>query len=514
VAPAIQAAAPPACTSGIARSRSGNAVPERAGRPAAAGLNAMSALSNSAFTPDLRGFIRYLEAEHPEQVVRISKEVDPKFGVSGILDRLERDGRFPLVIFEHVKGSTMPLAANMHAGFERLRLGLGMEAGGVREFVKECAARRARPIDPVMIGSGPVQEVVHMGDEVDVERLPICTYHEKDAGKYITAGLAVMRDPDTGINNVGIYRHMVHERNLLGVQLSETSDGHVIWKKYEKRGLPCPIAIVIGHHPAFFIGSLYFSTLDTDELSLAGAMLQRPVPLVPCKTIPLQVPADAEIVLECEIRHGERRAEAPFGEFPGTYGPRRMNPVLEIKAITHRREPIYQNAFVGHADNLLLSGVIRTAFIEDTVKIGCATVRAVAIPRSGRFRFTCYVAIEKMNEGEAKIAAMAAFVADPFLKFVVVVDHDVDVADDGDVLHAIATRVRGDHDIFMVPYAKGSPLDPASYDPAQGSNLVTKVGIDATRKSNYPDEIAVPGCENINLADYIPGYRSPIERGR
>jgi 2,5-furandicarboxylate decarboxylase 1 len=301
---------------------------------------------------------------------------------------------------------------------------------------------------------------------------------------------------------------MVHEKNLLGVQLSETSDGHVIWKKYEKRGQPCPIAIVIGHHPAFFIGSLCFSTLDSDELRIAGGMLQRPVPLIRCKTIPLDVPADAEIVLECEIRPVERRPEAPFGEYPGTYGPRRMNPVLEIKAITHRRDPLYQNAFVGHADNLLLSGLIRAPFIEETIKIACPTVRAVNVPRAGRFRFICYVAIEKLQEGEAKLAAMAAFVADPFLKFVVVVDHDVDIGSDTDVLHAIATRVRADQDVFMVPYAKGSPLDPASYDPAGGSNLVTKMGIDATRKSNYPDEIAVPGMEAIDMAAFIPDYRN------
>jgi 2,5-furandicarboxylate decarboxylase 1 len=469
----------------------------------------MTRLSNSPYTPDLRGFIQYLEAEHPEHVIRITKEVDPRFGVSGILERLERDGKSPLVIFENVRGSKIPLVANMHASFERLRLGLGMEQGGVREFVKECAARQAHPIDPVMVEDAPVHEVVRIGKEVDVEELPICTYHEKDAGKYITAGLAVMRDPETGINNVGIYRHMVHEKNLLGVQLSETADGHIIWKKYEKRGLPCPIAVVIGHHPAFFIGALCFSTLDSDEIRIAGGMLQQPVPLVRCKTIPLEVPANAEIVLECEIRPVERRAEAPFGEYPGTYGARRMNPVLEIKAITHRRDPLYQNAFVGHADNLLLSGLLRTIFIEDTVKIACPTVRAVNVPRAGRYRFICYIALEKMNEGEAKLAAMAAFVADPFLKFVVVVDDDVDVNNDTDVLHAIATRVRADRDVFMVPYAKGSPLDPASYDPAGGSPLVTKMGIDATRKSDYPDEISVPGAEAINMADYIAGYRSP-----
>jgi 2,5-furandicarboxylate decarboxylase 1 len=467
----------------------------------------MTTLWNSPYDPDLRGFIAYLEAEHPEEILRIKKEVDPKFGVSGILERLERDGKFPLVIFENVKGSKIPLVANMHASFERLRYALGMEQGDVKQFLKECAARQANPIDPATVENAPVQEVVAVGKDVDVEQFPICTYHEKDAGKYITAGLAVMRDPETGINNVGIYRHMVHEKNLLGVQLSETADGHIIWKKYEKRGLPCPIAIVIGHHPAFFIGSLCFSTLDTDEIRLAGGMLQRPVPLVRCKTIPLDVPADAEIVLECEIRSEERRAEAPFGEYPGTYGPRRMNPVLEIKAITHRKNPLYQNAFVGHADNLLLSGLIRAPFIEEAVKIACPTVRGVNVPRSGRVSFICYVAVEKMNEGEAKLAAMAAFVADPFLKFVVVVDHDVDIMSDTDVLHAIATRVRADHDVFMVPYAKGSPLDPASYDPAGGSNLVTKMGIDATRKSNYPDEIRVPGFEQIDMAAFIPGYK-------
>src|SRR5690242_20340944 len=150
------------------------------------GQSSMTTSSNSPYTPDLRGFIEYLEREHPEQVVRISREVDPKFGVSGILERLERDGKFPLVIFENVKGSKIPLVANMHASFERLRLGLGMEHGDVKAFVKECAARQAHPIDPVMVTIAPVQEEVFFGDQVSVDDLPICTYHEKDAGRYIT----------------------------------------------------------------------------------------------------------------------------------------------------------------------------------------------------------------------------------------------------------------------------------------------------------------------------------------
>jgi 2,5-furandicarboxylate decarboxylase 1 len=468
----------------------------------------MNVLSNSPYSPDLRGFIEFLDAEHPGHIIRITKEVDPHFGVSGILQKLEQDGQFPLVIFENVKGSDIALVANMHADFERLRLALGLEEGDIKAFLKEFAAREANPIAPVTADAAPVQEIVEMGDDIDVTKLPLCMYHELDAGEYITAGLGVMRDLDTGINNIGIYRHMVHEKNQLGVQFSETSHGHYIWSQYEKRGLPCPIAIVIGHHPAFFLGSLSFTPLDSDELHVAGGIMQRAVPLTPCKTIPLDVPADAEIVIECEIPPKIQKPEAPFGEYPGTYGPQRMNPVLEIKAITHRRNPLYQNSFVGHPDNLLLAGLIRATAIEETVKIACPSVRAVHIPRAGRYRFMCYIAIERQMEGEAKLAAMAAFVKDSFMKIVIVVDHDVDLTDDTDVLHAIATRVRGDRDIFMVPYAKGSPLDPASYDPAGGSHLVTKIGIDATRKDNYPEEIRVPGVDDIDLADYIDGYQS------
>ena len=469
----------------------------------------MDSLSNQPYTADLRGFIEFLETNHPNEIIRISAEVDPKFGVTGILARLERDGHFEAVIFENVKGSTVPLVANMHGSFTRLRYAIGMEDGDEKSFLKNYGALEANPIEPVMVDIAPAQEIVKVGDEIDVGEFPICTYHEKDAGRFITAGLGLMKDPDTGIDNIGIYRHQVHSRNELGVQLSETADGNVIWKKYESRGEPCPIAIVIGHHPAFFLGSLSYTPIDSNELHIAGGILQRPVPLIPCKTIPLNVPADAEIIIECMIRPEERRAEAPFGEFPGTYGPERMNPVLDIQAITHRQNPIYQNAFVGHPDNLLLSGVIRSTAIEETVKIACGTVTGVHMPRSGRYRFTCYIAIDRKIEGEAKAAAMAAFVTDPFLKFVVVVDHDVDITSDTEVMHAISTRVRADRDTFTVPYAKGSPLDPASYDPAGGSHLVTKMGIDATRKDNYPDEISIPGIEEIKLGDFIDGYDKP-----
>ena len=228
---------------------------------------------------------------------------------------MEKEGHFKAVIFENVKGSNIPLVANIHGSFNRLKYAIGMEEGTEKEFLRAYGALEANPIEPIKVDTGPVQQVVKTGDDIDVEELPICTYHERDPGKFITAALGLMRDPDTGVDNIGIYRHQVHSKNELGVQLSETADGNVIWKKYEERGEPTPMALVIGHHPAFFLGSLSYTPIDSNELHVAGGILQRPVPLVPCKKIPLDVPADAEIVIECMIRQknvGQRRPLVNF----------------------------------------------------------------------------------------------------------------------------------------------------------------------------------------------------------
>jgi len=439
--------------------------------------------------------------------VRITREVDPRFEVTGILARLEKEGKFPIVVFEKVKGATLPVVTNVHADARRLFRAIGLKNATIADFIREYGSREERRVEPVLLPEAPVQEIVLTGKDIDVTRLPILTYHEKDAGRYVTAGFGIMRDPDSGVRNAGIYRLMIHGPDTFGIQLSETAHGHYIWQAHERRNIPTPMAVVVGHHPAFYLGCLSFTSLETDELAVCGGVMGEPLEMVRCKTLDLEVPAHAEIILECEILPHLRKEEAPFGEYPGTYGPMRMNPLVKVKAITMRRDAMYQSSFVGHADNLLLSGIIRSTTIQNTVKLASPKVKAVHMPTSGRCRFICYVAIDKVIEGEPKNAAMAAFAADPFLKYVVVVDKDVNILNDEEVLHAIATRVRADYDIFMVTYAKGSPLDPASYDPAGGSHLVTKMGIDATRKANYPDEISVPGSDEINLSAYIPGWR-------
>ncbi|MBI3077382.1 MAG: UbiD family decarboxylase [Deltaproteobacteria bacterium] len=451
---------------------------------------------------DLREFLQVLETERPGDLLRVRRPVSPHFEAAAILAKLESVGRYPAVVFEHIQGSSLPVVSNIHADLRRLYAALELKNGDIPTFIREYAHREDHPIPPLLVSDGPVKEVVQVGQAVNLLDLPVLTYHEKDAAPYITAGIGVMRDPDSGVRNAGIYRLMLKDRNRLGVLFSQTAHGHYIWKKHEKQDRPTEIAIVIGHHPGFYLGCLSFTPLEVDEFAVAGAILGEPVEVVRCERLDLEVPAFAEIVLEGEILPGVREKEAPFGEFAGTYGPQRDGPVIEIRAVTRRRDAYYQESFAGHADNLLL-GLPRCSYIWKTVRAAAPGVRAVYMPLSARCRFTCYIAMEKFMEGEPKLAAMAAFVADPFLKFVIVVDEDVDISRDDQVLHAVATRVRADTDTFLATHAKGNQLDPAAYQVGGPASLVTKLGVDATRKANYPEEITVPGTEAINLAEWL-----------
>jgi 2,5-furandicarboxylate decarboxylase 1 len=475
----------------------------------------MAVTTRTETQQDLQSFLRYLEENYPDEVLRISREVDPVFEATAILWALENERRYPVVIFENIKGSDIPVVTNVHASFPRLALALGLPIDATpRDFGLEYMRREENPIPPVLVDNAqaPCKEIILTGDDVDVTKLPTLKYHELDSGqvdpgyeawqgRYITLGYDTMKDPETGVPNVGIYRLQVKGPNKFGIQISETAHGNYIMKKNIKAGRPTEMAVFTGIHPAVELGCLSFTGIDVDEFSVAGGIIGEPLEMVKCETIDVEVPAHAEIVLECEIHPTEREPEAPFGEYPGTYGPERNNPVVYVKAITMRKNAVYHSSFVGHRDNLNLSGVTRNSQIYKTCRIASGAVRAVYVPPSGRSRFICYVQMEKLIEGDPKNAAMAAFTADPFLKYVVVVDEDVDITNDSEIWHAIATRVRWDYDAFQVTYSRGSPLDPASYDPAGGSHLVTKVGIDATRKANYPLEISTPGVDEVDLTE-------------
>ncbi len=447
---------------------------------------------------DLRAFLREMELRTPGDLVRVKCEVDPKYETSAIVARLAQMRRFPVLLFEKVRGFHGALVTNLFATRSRLALALGTSEADLNRVYRE---REDQLLEPTVVEDGPVKEVVIKGNEVDLSRLPIPLHNEKDGAPYITCGAMVVKDPETGVRNVGVYRHMVEGRNTVGIHLAETSHATLIYEKWVQRRKAMPVAITIGHHPAFYLGALSFVPFGVDEYRVASALMRKPLGLVKCATVDLEVPADAEIVLEGEVDPAARAVEGPIGEYTTLYGPQRSNPVVTVKAVMMRRNPIYLDIVNGYADHQLLGGTGRLSFIYKMVHAACPTVQDVFMPISGCCRFVCYVSIRKRHEGEAQNAAAAVFAADPFVKYVVVVDDDVDIFDDSLVLRAIATRVRADTGVFVIRNAKGHPLDPTARD----GFLVTKVGIDATKPlCGFPEAVRVPGVDTLDLTKYLP----------
>lgn len=447
---------------------------------------------------DLRKYIELLRTEYPEEIAVIRKPVSPIFEPSAIIAKLASAGKHPAVLFENVQGSPIPLLSNLFADRKRIAIALGTSEEQLHETLR-CRNKQKFGSIHVSSPSSPVQSVRYSGNQVDLSMLPVVNHNEKDAGPYITGGVAVMKDPDTGAANLGIYRHLIVGKHTMGVKFAETSHGNLIFKKYAALGQPAPIAIVIGHHPGFFLGAVNINPLGMDEYDVASSYLGQAVNVTKCTTIDLAVPAQAEIVLEGEIDPVEMIDDGPIGEYTGVYGKQVKANLVRIKAITMRANPIYVDVNSGYTDHQMLGGITRVNFIYDAVKHACPSVKEVYMPPSGCCRFACYVSIRKMYEGEAKNALAAVFGADPFIKLAVIVDDDINIFNDSEVLRAIHTRWRPNGNTMKIDNAKTNFLDPTAHD----HMLVTKIGIDATKPLiGYPDTISVPGWADIDLEDY------------
>jgi len=445
---------------------------------------------------DLRSFVKSIE-QNEQHLVKVKKEVDQKFEATAVLEKLQFENRFPMVYFNKVKGYDIPVVSNVFADRDRIAMAFGTTGKELNKVVRE---RELNPIEPVMVNDAPVQEVVLTGDQVDLDKLPILVHCKEDGGRYITAGMFVSRDPETGIRNVGMYRHLVQKKNQIGVHFAETGHGRLLYDKWMGQNKKMPVAITIGHHPLVYMGALSFVPFGVDEYTIMGAYMQEPLRLVKCKTVDLEVPADAEIVIEGYINPDELTTDGPIGEYTTVYGKLRQNPFIHITAITMRKDPIYLDCFNGHIDHQLLGGTTRLSSIYRAVRTACPTVQDVYMPPSGTCRFSCYISIKKRHEGEAKMAACAAMGADPFIKLCVVVDDDVDIFNDSAMLLAINTRLKPLGNVFFIPNAKTNALDPT----VENELLVTKVAIDATKPlSGFPETVSVPGSADIDLKKYL-----------
>jgi 2,5-furandicarboxylate decarboxylase 1 len=470
---------------------------------------------------NLRDFIATAEREHPHEVVRIDKPVDPAaFEVTAILQQLEDAGRFPMAIFEQPRNllgevSKFPMVTNVFANRERCALALGMGAADAKfPLSLEYGRRQQERIAPTVIarGDAPVKEVIKLGSDADLRQFPIVRHHHMDPAPYLDM-TPIMKDPDSGAYNAAYLRMMYKGPTKLGLHMSPRHNWQIT-RKHEERGLPTPVVIVVGAHPAFYLGTLNVAPFGDDDYEVIGAVAGESLRLVESETWgdQMMVPADAEIIIEGEIPPNVREVEGPFGEFPGTYGPQRLRWVIDVKAITHRSDAIYQDVFVGHPDDWIQGGLPKEARIYHRIKGVVPSVKAVHLPVSGVCRLHVNIAIDKKVDGESKQAAFIALGEVDMIKHVFVVDADVDPFDDRQVLWAIATRVQADQDVDWIKNVKGNTLDPSQTDPI----MTTKMIIDATKPVQRPfaDRICVPqeAIDRVPMADYVRETTIPDTR--
>lgn len=421
---------------------------------------------------DLRTFLGAVKGQNPDDVLVISREVDPVFEITAIAVKLEQEAkRRPILLFEKVKGSNFPVLTNVHAG--RARLASAIHAKP-EQMQRTYLRAMEKPLPPKLVTKAAVKDVILTGDQVDLYKLPQIVHHQEDAGAYITAAISFARDPNGETWNCAYNRLMIKGRDRTSIHLTLAKHLWEFQRAAEREGKPLPVAFAIGVHPAIALGCLAIGSIDEDERAIMGGLLGEPLELVKCETSDVLVPAAAEIIVEGEILPHERAAEGPFGEFTGYSLGERQREILQVRAMTHRRDAMFQDITVGHLDHLMLSTTPIEANLYRAVRAMVPTVNAVRVPAP----FTCYVSIEQRISGQAKNAILAVLGADLYMKRVVIVDHDVDVFNDRQVNWAIATRCQPDRDIAIITNTRGSDLDPSTKEDGN----TAKWGVDATAK--------------------------------
>lgn len=444
----------------------------------------------------LRDFIAQIEMSDPSSVWRIKDAVSPDHDTSAMVMELDRRGESPVLWFDNVTGSPFPIVTNLFASRARYAAALGVAE---TDLIEHLAKLENKTVDPVMRETGPIHDVVLTGDQVDLGKLPILGHFNEDAGRYITNAIVVGKDPVTGVRNASFHRMQVKGPRTIGTSLHSRRHLWSYVNKAEEMGQDTPIAIVIGAHPLFTFGGLWKGAITTDEYAIVGGLMDAPLEITAGKTVPIEIPVHAEIVLEGRIIAGKREPEGPFAEFTGYASERSTQHVVEISAILHRKDAVYHDIVPGISnEHTSLLAVPQEARLLRTLRQQYPNVTAVSYPKSGTCRFHAYIALRNAAAGQARNAAAAALGDDLSLKLVVVVDDDVDVYNDSDVMWALATRMQADADIDVIRNAMGAILDPSNHN-----GLTAKLVIDATRPpGRFPARHTIPS-ESVQKAKLL-----------
>ena len=447
---------------------------------------------------DLREFVTFLEQRG--ELKRVTAPVSSDLEITEITDRMVKSGG-PALLFENVDGGTTPLLINIFGTHRRMALALGVEdieelsdrvrrlfkmvqgpptglSGKLHALGELMGLARSQP---KTVRRAPCQEVVLTGDEVDLYRMPIIKCWPQDAGPFITLPLVISRDPVSGRRNVGTYRMQVYDRNTTGMHWQTHKVGASHDRRARERGLDrLDVAVALGADPAtMWTGSMPLPP-DMDELAVSGVIRGEPVEVVDCKSVDLQVPAQAEYVLEGYVVPGEMRDEGPFGDHTGYYSPAEPYPVFHVTAMTHRRDPIYPTTMVGRPPTEdFFMGKAAERVMLPALQMALPEVTDINMPAEGIFHNLVIVSIKKEYPGHARKVMHALWGIGLMMlaKTIVVLDHYVDVQDLSEVAWRVTNNINPETDIV---FADGplDDLDHAAPTPKFGS----KMGIDATAK--------------------------------
>ena len=472
----------------------------------------------------LSTFLEECRREIPNEVVHIAKTIDPAhYDATAIIKHLGAQKKFPIAIFDkplnlHGQVSEFPLVLNCEISQRKTQIALGMPRTLTRsEMAEACLAREAQPIPPIVIDNkdAPVKHNVRRGADVDLFQLPFMRHYEMDGGPYSTLS-TITKDRKSGIYNCSYHRMEIKSPNSTALYASPR---HLwrIYRDYEEQGRECPVATVMGHHPAYHIGACYTGPFEISEFDIIGGYLHEPVRLTPSETWgdDLLIPADAEIVIEGALIPGKRVVEGPFGEAPGYLGPQRYVRCVEyeVRAINYRKGAMYQSVITPEGDKPWMDLPREGAYLRRCRE---AVPGVTAVCKLGRqANYNIFISMKKMSEGDPGRAAAAALTWD-WAKNVFVFDEDIDVYNPTEILWALATRVQPHRQISIIPeIMRGSLIDPSMSDARKTSVMI----VDATKPldrpfspvSKCPDEALM----RIKLEEFVPGeilQHIPVDR--
>ncbi len=419
--------------------------------------------------------------------------VDPHLEVAAIMKKL--DGG-PALLFGKVDGYDTPVVGNLLSCRENCEAAFGIDFNSIREFIGRALGQ---PKPPVLVERAPAQQHVHTKD-IDLARmLPVLQHTAADAGRFITAGIVIVRDPDTGTHNASYHRLQITGPSRTAVKLDFGRHLRLAFERAKRRGEDLPVAICIGsdlalHYTAATMGSQMPE--HADELAVAGGLCGRPLPVAKAVSQDLIVPAESEIVLEGRILTNETVTEGPFGEFVGYLSPADAAPVFEVTAVTHRDRPIY-HAINGYGrETIMLRKYVLEASLLKVLQSAVPIVIDAEMTAGGLHRFHAIVQVKKLapqQDGLQRNAIFAAFGALKDLDLVIVVDEDIDIRDPLDVEYAMATRMEASRDLIVMPAARGH-----EYIRAGQNGIRAKLGIDATVP--FAEKARFARCEFGNIA--------------